>query len=81
MTTWRHLCGGEAAVVGCTAAVVDDVEYVATHARNGDVQLLANDWRHSECRNGRGFLQGGQTGFGPETYSSDEESKCVSKDF
>ena len=50
VTTWRHLCGGESAVVGCAAAVVDGVEYVATHARNGDVQVLANDWRHSECR-------------------------------
>ena len=51
VTTWRHLCGAESAVVGCAAAAVaGGVEYVATHARNGDVQILANDWRHAECR-------------------------------
>ena len=59
MTTWRHLCGAESAVVGCSAAVVDGVEYVATHARNGDVQVLANDWRHSECRKGPKSVQVG----------------------
>ena len=59
MTTWRHLCGAESAVVGCSAAVVDGVEYVATHARNGDVQVLANDWRHSECRKGPRSVQVG----------------------
>ena len=50
VTTWRHLCGAESAVVGCSAAVAGGVEYVATHARNGDVQVMANDWRHAECR-------------------------------
>ena len=55
VTTWRHLCGAESAVVGCAAAAVaGGVEYVATHARNGDVQILANDWRHAECRDKEG---------------------------
>jgi hypothetical protein len=49
VVTWRHLSEAEM-VVGCQTLSVDGIEYVVTHAGNGDVQILANDWNHSPCK-------------------------------